>query len=482
MDTRILVGKHATIHRDHPMRVSLVNQMQFRNPVVERAERYGRQAPEGAPEYITLFERVGDWYQFPRGVADKLKARFPIVDQTSPGEDVSMPSLITLRDYQVEWVNKVEAALRAGFGTVGQAEPGFGKTISFLELASRIGKKTLIVVHKELLMTQWVERILGTIEGRKRLGEFGLISKALANETPKEVFPPALDIAREDVGFLQQDLVEFEGKKIIVAMAQSLYAREYPQEYYDSIGLLGIDEVHRFSAPTFQKVISYFPAAKRLGVTATPDRKDGLEDIFFYHIGPISAVGTVPRPKPRVNLVPTVVRPSLADEAKMKRYGRVDTVKVIDFIVEHSGRNQQIIGQLLKAAEKGRKILVLSERRKHLEDLKDLFAKATQAQNLPYSADFYVGGMDLAARTRAEQMQVLFATWHMAEEGMDIPALDTLFMVTPRNGVEQAVGRILRIRDEKRAPVVVDFVDSAVKTLSNRADRRRTEYRKLGWL
>lgn len=472
-DQTILVNQHAVLSIRHPLAASLANRLRFANPVWENALRAGRRPPEGTPQEIVLWDRVGDHYHFPRGVADKLKHRFPVIDQTVPGEDADMPFLLTLRDYQRDPLADVLAALRGGFGTVLQAQPGWGKTIGWLWLASQLGKKALILVHKEFLMTQWVERILGTVEGRRLLG---VKSKA------GEVYAPALGIAPHEVGIVQQDRAEFAGRKIVVAMAQSLHARDYAPEFYEGFGLVGIDEVHRFAAPTFQAVIKQFPAAKRLGVTATPKRKDGLEDIFFAHLGPVSAVGAVPRATPRINIVRTPARPTEADEKRMKRFGRTDNVKVIDYITTHAPRNALIVKLLLQAAEKGRKILVLSERRDHLDLLKEQFTAACQRDGRPFSTDYYVGGMDLAERTRAEQMQVLFATWHMAEEGLDIATLDTLFMVTPRTGVEQAVGRILRLNDTKMAPVVVDFLDGYVPSLKKRYEKREAEYKTLKWL
>jgi len=468
----LIVDRHLWVHENHPLAASIRKRMVFANPVYENAQRAGRRVPDGVEKEIVLYEKVGVYYRFPRALVHKLRDRFPVVDRTVVGEAVDMPVLVSPRDYQVGVLDTVETALRANYGTVMQAEAGWGKTIGSLILASKLGRKTLIMVHKEFLMTQWVERILGTEAGRKKLG---------VKAKPKEVLGPALGLDPDEVGIVQQDRVEWRGKKIVVAMVQSLAAREYEAEFYESFGLIITDETHRAAAPTFQKAITLFPAAKRLGVTATPKRKDGLEDIFFYHIGSISARGKVPRVTPRIQVVKMPVAPTPEEEKKMKRFGKWDNVRVIDYITTHPSRNAKLVQLLLQAASKGRKILVLSERRAHLELLKEEFVTAAQAQEAPYSTDFYVGGMDLTARTRAEQMQVLFATWQMAEEGLDIASLDTLLMATPRTGIEQAVGRIQRIKEGKKTPVVVDPVDNHIPPLKKRYDKRDDEYRKLGW-
>jgi superfamily II DNA or RNA helicase len=102
----------------------------------------------------------------------------------------------------------------------------------------------------------------------------------------------AFDIPASEIGFVQQDVCDFRGKKIVLIMAQSLLSsREYPEDLYSYFGTVVVDEVHRFGAVEFRKAITRFPAKYRLGVTATPKRKDGLEDVFFMHIGEIAFVG-----------------------------------------------------------------------------------------------------------------------------------------------------------------------------------------------
>lgn len=471
----VVVGAWAELHELHPFVPSLKHRMTVPNPEYEKNEAIGK-SNRGVPSTLKLYEKVGKWYRFPRAVANPYvgASDIKVVDETLAGEEAPMRSLITLRPKQVAFVDDLVKALNSGFGAVGQAEAGFGKTVCFLEVMSRLGKKTLILVHKEFLMTQWVERILGTVAAAQKLG--------LGAAAFGEVSPPCLDVTADEVGIVQQDRCEWEGKKVVIAMAQSLLARNYGAAFYESFGLLGVDEVHRFAAPTFQKTIVMFRAAKRLGVTATPDRNDGLESVFFGHIGKIAAVGEGRTEKPRVNLVRSQVVVTDTVRRSFQRGGRDDLVKVTSFLVGHETRNRQIVQLLVRAAQKDRKVLVLSDRRQHLEDLRGMFIEACQQNNLGVSTDYYVGGMDLEARKRAEKMQVLFATFAMAKEGLDVPALDTLLMVTPKGDVHQAVGRIMRSHSEKRAPVVVDIVDTQIGICKNLAAKREREYRQLGWI
>lgn len=327
-------------------------------------------------------------------------------------------------------------------------------------------------------MTQWAIRLLGTKEAAKKLG---VSPKAIA----KRIEDPMLDLKPADVGFVQRDTCEWKGRAVVIAMAQSLLAREYEPEFYESFGLLFVDEVHRFAAKEFQKAIVQFPARVRAGVTATPDRKDGMQEVFFGHIGEIVVEGEEKnKRKPRVNQVKTPVVVSARQREKLKLRGQTSFVKVVTFLVRHEARNRMIVNMLLKAAQNERKILILSDRREHLETLREMYLETCQKNEFASSWAYYVGGMNLQERLAAERMQVLGATYGMAAEGLDIPALDTLFLVTPRGPdmIEQYVGRILRLHDDKKEPVVVDFVDQMIGVTAKLGGKRKLEYANKGWL
>jgi superfamily II DNA or RNA helicase len=126
-----------------------------------------------------------------------------------------------------------------------------------LEATARVGRTTLVLVHKEFLMEQWAER------AKKLLGE--------------------------DAGIIQVTTWDWKGKKIVIATLQTLYSQrdKLSEEFKNYFGLIISDEVHRVSAPTWSQVIGLFPARRRWGLTASPKRADGLEIIFHAHIGEI---------------------------------------------------------------------------------------------------------------------------------------------------------------------------------------------------
>jgi len=329
-------------------------------------------------------------------------------------------------------------------------------TLCALAAAAKLGRTTAVLVHKSFLMNQWVERI-----------------------------EQALDIDPRDIGFVQQDRCEFRGKKIVLLMAQSLLAREYDPDLYTYFGTVVVDEVHRFGAVEFRKVITKFPAKYRIGVTATPDRRDGLQEVFFKHIGEIAHVGSVPSLKARVKFVTAkmAVTDSMLRGMTSRRQGgrRVfDLNKVTQYVVDCETRNRQIVKLLYDALRAGRKVLVLSSRREHLTVIADLFDAEMPKQHARYSHGYYVGGMAERDLRITATRPLILATFQMAQEGLDIPDLDTLFLVTPKGDIVQAVGRILRQHSEKRPPLVIDFVEPQIPMSASLMRKRAGMYREMG--
>ena len=121
-------------------------------------------------------------------------------------------------------------------------------------------------------------------------------------------------------------------------------------------------------------------------------------------------------------------------------------------------RNAHIVSVIAdKAKNEGRNIIILSTRVDHLRMLNDMM----RAEHPEISSDLYIGG-DMKDEERehvAANMQVIFASYPMGEEALDIPRLDTLVLAIPRSRIEQAVGRILRAYPNKKVPTVVDIHD-----------------------
>lgn len=241
-----------------------------------------------------------------------------------------------------------------------------------------------------------------------------------------------------------------------------------------------VHNCHRVGAETWSAVPTKFKARWRLGVSATPRRKDGAENVFYYHIGKILYASKEQRMSPKIRRVWTnfkmVQTPTLNPSMVSKNV-------MLKFMCGNKARNKAIVDQIILAVSAGRKPIVLSERLNHLDAIDAMFRRDWEQEKKTSapSVGFYVGGMKEEELEEAAKAQVIFATRQFAEEGLDIPALDTIFLTTPFSDVEQAVGRILRPCDGKKDPIVVDIRDDAVPFCVKSATYRDNFYQKMGW-
>lgn len=240
-----------------------------------------------------------------------------------------------------------------------------------------------------------------------------------------------------------------------------------------------VHNCHRISAQTWASVPARFGARWRVGISATPRRKDGAEDVFFQQIGSVLFNAKEQRLKPKVKRV--------WSDFKLIKTGSFNPnlaprTLIIKFLVKSRLRNDRIADQMVRAVAAGRKLLVLSERLQHLDDLGVAFEAKWRAEfpDQPVPAlGSYVGGVTEDEREVSADAPVIMATKQYAEEGLDIPALDTLILATPMGDVEQAVGRILRPHEGKKEPIVVDIRDDLVPIFRKAGESRDKLYRRI---
>jgi superfamily II DNA or RNA helicase len=395
-------------------------------------------------------------------------------------------------------------------GAILHADPGFGKTVAGLELARRVGRRTLILVHRDFLVKQWIKRI-------------------------KKFMPDA------NVGIIQQKKCEYdvidktqEIPDFVIGMNDSLASdiSKYPKEMYSAFGLVIEDEVHRTGAPTWSKIISRFNAAYRLGMSADMKRPDGAHDVFFYHISPITYSAKTKMMTPRLRKLYSTTTLKPIDRGKYKvSVKNLNSAQVTNQLVSDKFRTRNIVDDIILAVKEKRKLLVLSERLEHLKEMSEMLGSAFFDMKLSFvpTIDFYTGdwftgevwtefkrsksGKILhrkgefkkrkrtdAELDKAETANVIFATVQMVKEALDIPALDAAVFATPIGDVKQAVGRIQRwcfpdTSECKRLcpwrageckgkpdPIVTEMVDKEELRLLRKFKRKEPFYRKIGAL
>lgn len=444
------IDTHLHLPVDHIYARSLVSKCTVPNPAYSEAERLGF-STRGIEPFLKLYveSKKSDTYIFPRQLFNSIRDwENTIEDRTSRGLHTHLGRAIKLRATQVEPVEQAVQFLKRDYGMTLIAPPGSGKTVASLEIARRMGVKVGVLVHQSFLLNQWVDRV------KEFLGI--------------------------DAGVVHQNRCEFDAP-IVIMMAQSINARwdKYPKELFENIGLLIVDECHRFSAETFSESVQYFRSKYRLGLTATPDRADGMGWLFQAHIGEIKVRMSVDRDDPIVYVLNTPIK--LASEKPLLSRGRPDLVKAVSYVVQSEARNRLIVKYMVEAVKNNRRPICFSDRRQHLIELADMFKETCAELGIRATFGFYVGGMTEQERTIASNRQAIFATYQFAKEGLDIPELDTIVFGTPKGDIIQAVGRIQRIMAGKPKPIVFDLVDNAITMSRGLFKKRMKQYEAQKW-
>jgi superfamily II DNA or RNA helicase len=358
----------------------------------------------------------------------------------SEGSDIILEFNGSLREKQVEVVKTyVDHVNRVTYGGGLLELPcAFGKTVLALNIISQLKKKTFIIVHKEFLMNQWIERI-------------------------QQFLPSAR------IGKIQGQIIDIDNKDIVIGMLQSLSMKEYPQTIFDSFGLTIIDEVHHISSEVFSNTLFKLVTKYMLGLSATMNRKDGTTKVFKMFLGNVVYKGK--RDEERAVVV-RAIEYEVNDEAFNREEtdfrGNPAYSTMISKLCEYNRRSEFILKVLsdMLTENPNQQIMILAHNKNLLKYLHDAVAHRNIA-----TVGYYVGGMKEVALKLTETKKIVIATYSMAAEALDIKTLTTLIMATPKTDIEQSVGRILRERHS--SPIVVDIIDSHSIFKNQWAKRRR---------
>jgi superfamily II DNA or RNA helicase len=288
-----------------------------------------------------------------------------------------------------------------------------------LALAAHLKVRTMVVVHKEFLANQWVEKI-------------------------KEFCPGA------SIGRVQGDIFDIE-KDFVIAMIQTMCQREFLASAFDSIGLLIVDEAHHIGAPAFSQFMFKICPKYTLGLTATPERKDGLTRLLYWFLGP--EFFRIERTNQGSTKVVTLKYsdPAFREAPPVTRFGKINMAGMITILTELENRNTLIINTVNDVLNENRRVLILSDRREHCFFL---------LNKLGSKAGLYIGGMKEDDLNESAKKQVIVATFQLAHEGLDIPVLDTVILTTPRSDIKQSIGRIMReTKGKVNDPLIFDIFD-----------------------
>ncbi len=460
----IRLGKLIILQKDEvPVELSryLKSELNFLNPGYMIKERMGLSTYKTERFFKLIRESAGE-IAIPRGFLASLKKycdeheiKYAVIDERLNLPEIKYKSSIKPYGYQQNTIDKV---LNHDCGVI-VAPPGSGKTVVGLSLVVEHKLPTLILVHRAQLLSQWKDRITQFLGiPKKEIGQYSGSKKKL-------------------------------GKQVTVAMMQTLTRLE-PNEIAQiasKFGVIIIDECHHIPASTFREVIIQFAPKYLYGLTATPQRKNRDEALIFDYIGPIitimqpQSIETNPLvdsanpQQPMTNLTIRQTKLEVPFTPKIDQYDLLSKLVIFNDV-----RNRQIVDDTLELTTKGLKVLVLTERKDHV-DVLQLYLRG--------KAEVVTLTGDDSAKSRKEKLitieqgnfQILLATGQLLGEGFDLPILDALILAYPFSFEGKLIQYVGRVERGSTARIIYDYNDILAPTLTKMFKLRLRHYKKRGW-
>ena len=460
----LVLGDQIYIAKEHlppGLRNRLLRLAAFQNPEFYRAQAM-RLPTFGKPRIIHCAEDGPKYLALPRGCLEETQALLsslgieaPLRDERFAGTPIEIRFQGELRPEQQLAAN----ALAAHDTGVLAATTAFGKTVVAAWLIARRSVNCLVLVHRQQLLEQWVERLASFLNvPAKSIGRLGGGRKSLTGQ-------------------------------IDVALMQSLVRKGVVHDCVGSYGHLLVDECHHLPAASFELVARRAKARYVTGLSASITRKDGHHPSSSCNAARCATVSALDsRQRCGRSPISVLVRPTnFRAEAIEEPDSRVEFQNLIAALMQTPARNQMICADVIAAVKAGRFPLLLTERTEHLGLLAAELAKV-----IPHVITLQ-GGMGrkathaaMASLAQAPEKEgcVLLATGRYIGEGFDEPRLDTLFLTLPiswRGTIAQYVGRLHRLREGKREVQVYDYADLNVPMLARMFDRRCVGYESAGY-
>ena len=440
------------------MQDRLIRISAFQNPEFYKAQAM-RLSTYGKPRVISCSESFPEYLGLPRGCLEEVVDLFrkngvktEIQDERNAGHRITVSFSTELR---AEQHDAVEQLVSFDDGILC-APTAFGKTVVAACLIAKRGVNALVLVHRRQLMDQW----------RERLASF-------------------LSLSSNEVG-------QFGGGKnkrtglIDVAVIQSLHRRGVVQDFVADYGHVIVDECHHLSAFTFESVLRQIKAKYVLGLTATPSRKDGHHPIIYMQCGPVRFFLS-PKKAAKFSHLQHKVTPRFTNFRWNGPENENPIHEIYAALIADAPRNDMIVNDVRQALLDERSPLVLTSRTEHLDSL------AGRIRGLCQHVFVLKGGMGVKQRKQiAESISVvppddpriILATGSYLGEGFDDARLDTLFLTMPiswRGTLQQYVGRLHRLHENKKEVLVYDYADTFVPMLARMYKKRTAGYSALGY-
>jgi superfamily II DNA or RNA helicase len=430
----------------------------FQNPEFYKRERL-RLSTALTPRVIGCAADFPQHVGLPRGCCSALErllrdhgVALELHDERTSGDEVAFEFRGTLTGAQ-EQAARVLLAHETG---VLVAPPGAGKTVIGTWLVAARGRNTLVLVHRGPLLDQW----------RLQLSMFlGLEPKAIGQIGGGKRAPNG---------------------RLDVAMLQSLVRGGRVDDQVANYGQVVVDECHHLPAFSFERVLAEAKARYVIGLTATPQRRDGHHPIMEMQLGPVRfAIDPRRGPEARPFAQQLITRKTGFRPAREDGEPTIQTL--YSALAADERRNALILDDVIRALGEGRSPILLTERRDHLEVL------ATRLEKFARHLIVLRGGMSARERQGVKERlagvpeteeRLVLATGRYVGEGFDDARLDTLFLALPiswKGTLAQYAGRLHRPHPAKKEVRIFDYVDRGVPMLERMFEKRLRGYRALGY-
>lgn len=419
---KAIISNRIYMSTDIDLRMSLDNELTYTIPP---------RLPGDPPEIIRNLKLIKNGLvSIPTGRTDLIPKEYEIIDKriTKP---VELPEFkFDLRPSQYEVWDDIED------NAIINAWTSWGKTFTGLAIASKLGQKTLVIVHTVSLRNQWekeIQKVFGIQPGIIGSGKFDI-------DAP-----------------------------IVIGNTQSLYRRV--PKVAKEFGTLILDEMHHVAAPSFGKLVDSNYARYKIGLSATIQRKDGKHVVFRDYFG--SKLYQPPKENymvPSVDIYqPDIKFPDTASLPWQHKVGKLC-----------ADPEYQNLCALIASyyAAKGHKVLAVSNRIDFLEVCQQLTGD---------SSICILGGTpnreDLIEDVYNGEYNILYGTQQIFAEGISINNLSCLIMTTPINNdplLTQLIGRVVREHPGKLDPKIVD-IQLKGNTAKRQASGRMDHYIRQGY-
>ena len=425
----------------------LVKYLTIDNPVYIEASKQGYSTYGITNKIINFNFNLDGSINIPRGCRKYIISLFAeynisdykVIDKRFKGAynyniDTSM---IKYRPYQMKAINTLMNSEDEG---ILVSPAGSGKTVMGLSLIPIIGQPTLWLTHTKALVNQVIDRI--------------------------KYFLPSLE--KDDIGIIGQDKWTI-GKVITIGMVPTLVRRlNELNKLIDKFGLVILDEAHHCPATTFTKVITRLNPYFLYALTATPYRRDKLENSMFQIVGPVLVKIPISEIEKDGGIIMPTVRYRTINSQIITENNNNKIIS--EYIIGNNKRNGIIIGDVLKEAFDNNTCIVVSDRKEHCEELYKLIAVSWDKCGIATGnyKDLHV--KEQIKLLEDKKITVLVTTFALLGEGFDVDFLNRVFITCPfraESKLEQIVGRVQRAAHGKKDAIVYDYVDVNVGIFKN---------------